>query len=69
LEEESIDRRAAQVAGFLKTYLSPDEFANYVHFTSMKAKLIIDGSEIDDRIKLGEEQMLPLEETKPKEAL
>ena len=63
LLKESIDKRSAQVAGFLKTYLSPEEFADYQHFTKMKAKLIIDAREIDDKIKLGDEQMAALEES------
>lgn len=61
--KESIDKRATQVAGFLKTYLSPEDFADYQHFTKMKAKLIIDAREIDDKIKLGDEQMMALEES------
>jgi len=61
--KESIDRRSAQVSQFLQKYLSSEEFADYLHFVKMKAKLIIDSREIDDKIKLGEEQMCALQET------
>ena len=61
--KENIDRRSAQVSGFLQKYLSVEEYADYHHFVKMKAKLIIDSREIDDKIKLGEEQMLALQET------
>ncbi len=61
--KENIDRRSAQVSGFLQKYLSAEEFADYHHFTKMKAKLIIDAREIDDKIKLGDEQLLALQET------
>lgn len=62
--KEGIDRRSAQVSGFLTKYLTSEEYADYQHFTKMKAKLIIDAREIDDKIKLGEEQMLALQERK-----
>ena len=61
--KENIDRRSAQVSGFLQSYLTSEEYADYHHFTKMKAKLIIDAREIDDKIKLGDEQMLALQET------
>jgi len=61
--KESIDRRSAQVSAFLQKYLSAEEFADYNHFVKMKAKLIIDSKEIDDKIKLGDEQMMALQDT------
>lgn len=47
----------------LNQYLSEDEYADYDHFIKMKAKLIMDAREIDDKIKLGEEQQQALVET------
>lgn len=52
-----------QVAKVLNQYLSEDEYADYDHFIKMKAKLIMDAREIDDKIKLGEEQQQALVET------
>ena len=61
--KENIDRRSRQVANLLTKYLTDDEFADYSHFVTMKAKLVIDQREIDDKIKLGEEQLAALRET------
>ena len=47
----------------LNKYLSEIEYADYDHFIKMKAKLLMDGKEIDDKIKLGEEQLQALNET------
>uniref|UniRef100_T1IQV0 ASD2 domain-containing protein n=1 Tax=Strigamia maritima TaxID=126957 RepID=T1IQV0_STRMM len=58
--KENIDRRSLQVSNFLHNYLSSDEYADYDHFIKMKSKLLIDSREIDDKIKLGEEQMMAL---------
>lgn len=60
--KENIDRRAVQVSKVLNQYLTEDEYADYDHFIKMKAKLIMDAREIDDKIKLGEEQQLALKE-------
>lgn len=61
--KENIDRRSAQVSSFLQKYLTVEEYADYHHFVKMKAKLIIDAREIDDKIKLGVEQMDALKDT------
>ncbi|KAK3866783.1 hypothetical protein Pcinc_027696 [Petrolisthes cinctipes] len=61
--KENIDRRAVQVAKVLNQYLTEDQYADYDHFIKMKAKLIMDAREIDDKIKLGEEQQQALRET------
>lgn len=47
----------------LNKYLTEDQYADYDHFIKMKAKLIMDAREIDDKIKLGEEQQKALRET------
>ena len=56
----NIDRRSQQVATILRNYLNSDEFADYQHFIQMKAKLIMDSREIDDKLRLGEEQLAAL---------
>nr|CAG4638686.1 EOG090X0BVS [Cyclestheria hislopi] len=61
--KENIDRRSRQVSNLLTKYLSEDEFTDYTHFVTMKAKLVMDQREIDDKIKLGEEQLAALKET------
>ncbi|KAL1433125.1 hypothetical protein MTO96_002088 [Rhipicephalus appendiculatus] len=58
--KESIDRRSRQVAQFLRKYLTPQEYADYDHFVRMKSKLLVDAREIDDKIRLGEEQLAAL---------
>lgn len=47
----------------LNQYLTEDQYADYDHFIKMKAKLIMDAREIDDKMKLGEEQQKALRET------
>jgi len=61
--KESIDKRSVQVSNILYKYLNSEEYADYDHFINMKAKLIMDSKEIDDKIKLGEEQLQALKET------
>lgn len=52
-----------QVSKVLNKYLTEDQYADYDHFIKMKAKLIMDAREIDDKIKLGEEQQKALRDT------
>lgn len=52
-----------QVDKCLMQYLTEVEFADYDHFSKMKAKLVMDAREISDKIKLGEEQMAALRDT------
>ncbi|XP_013780227.2 protein Shroom3-like [Limulus polyphemus] len=58
--KESIDKRSHQVSLFLHRYLSSEEYADYDHFIKMKSKLLMDAREIDEKIKLGEEQLAAL---------
>ncbi|XP_023225699.1 protein Shroom2-like [Centruroides sculpturatus] len=58
--KESIDRRSQQVSTFLHQYLTEEEYADYDHFIKMKSKLLMDAREIEDKIKLGEEQLSTL---------
>lgn len=51
------------MSNILYKYLSSEEYADYDHFINMKAKLIMDSKEINDKIKLGEEQLGALQET------
>lgn len=60
--KNNIDRRSVNMSGILAKYLNEEEFADYQHFINMKAKLIVDGREIQDKVKLGEEQLAALKE-------
>ncbi|KAI0241050.1 Protein Shroom3, partial [Lamellibrachia satsuma] len=61
--KEGIDRRSHQVAAFLRRHLLADEFVDYEHFIKMKCKLMIEQQEIDDKIKLGREQLAALQQS------
>lgn len=60
--KSNIDKRSVNVSAILVKYLNDEEFADYQHFINMKAKLIVDGREIQDKVKLGEEQLAALKE-------
>ncbi|KAG7187684.1 hypothetical protein KM043_016740 [Ampulex compressa] len=60
--KSNIDKRSVNVSTILSKYLNEEEFADYQHFINMKAKLIMDGREIQDKVKLGEEQLAALKE-------
>ena len=59
--KEGIDRRSKAVAKYLELYLTDSEFADYEHFIKLKSKLTMDQQEIDDKIKMGEDQLMALE--------
>lgn len=61
--KENIDRRSVQVSAILGRYLTAEEHEDYNHFIKMKSKLLMDAREIDDKIKLGEEQMAALQQS------
>lgn len=61
--KESLDRRSSAVSSFLKIYLDVEQYADYDHFVKMKAKLIMDGREVQDKIVLGEEQVKALKDS------
>ncbi|XP_029460226.1 protein Shroom2 isoform X6 [Rhinatrema bivittatum] len=68
--KENLDRRERIVFDILASYLSEESLADYEHFVKMKPALIIEQRELEDKIKLGEEQLkcltdsLPLDRTK-----
>lgn len=63
--KEDIDKRSAQVAIFLQECLSEAEFEDYKYFVQMKSKLTIEMQEFDDKITLGQEQILGLKRNIP----
>ncbi|XP_061090925.1 protein Shroom2-like [Conger conger] len=69
--KENLDRRERVVYDILASYLDEDHLADYEHFVKMKSALIIEQRKLEDKIKLGEEQLkclmdsLPLEQRLP----
>ncbi|NXG53654.1 SHRM2 protein, partial [Psilopogon haemacephalus] len=55
--KENLNRREGIVFDILATYLSEENLADYEHFVKMKSALIIEQRELEDKIKLGEEQL------------
>ncbi|KAE8631229.1 hypothetical protein XENTR_v10001117 [Xenopus tropicalis] len=63
--KENLDRREKLVMDILGNYLTGEQFADYQHFVKMKAALLIEQRELDDKIKLGQEQLRCLKESLP----
>ncbi|XP_054437017.1 protein Shroom2 isoform X2 [Pteronotus mesoamericanus] len=55
--KENLDRRERVVLDILASYLSDESLADYEYFVKMKAALIIEQRELEDKIHLGEEQL------------
>ncbi|XP_077199381.1 protein Shroom2 isoform X3 [Paroedura picta] len=55
--KENLDRRERIVYDILANYLSDENLADYEHFVKMKSALIIEQRELEDKIKLGDEQL------------
>ncbi|NXG14541.1 SHRM2 protein, partial [Grallaria varia] len=55
--KENLDRRERVVLDILANYMSEENLADYEHFVKMKSALIIEQRELEDKIKLGEEQL------------
>lgn len=60
-----IDKRKDQVALFISNCFSDLEMEDYTYFVKMKSKLTIQTQELDDKIKLGEEQLQALRRSIP----
>ncbi|KAL6468807.1 hypothetical protein MHYP_G00223310 [Metynnis hypsauchen] len=65
--KENLDRRERVVYDILASYLSEERLADYQHFVKMKSALIIEQRKLEDRIKLGEEQLKCLKDSLPLE--
>ncbi|XP_068126000.1 protein Shroom2 isoform X2 [Hyperolius riggenbachi] len=55
--KENLDRRERTVYDILANYLNEENLADYEHFVKMKSALILEQRELEDKIKLGEEQL------------
>ncbi|XP_035997413.1 protein Shroom2 isoform X2 [Fundulus heteroclitus] len=63
--KENLDRRERIVFDILASYLPKDSLADYEHFVKMKSALIIEQRKLEDKIKLGEEQLKCLIDSLP----
>uniref|UniRef100_W5MKM7 Shroom family member 2 n=1 Tax=Lepisosteus oculatus TaxID=7918 RepID=W5MKM7_LEPOC len=63
--KENLDRRERAVFAILASYLDEDSLADYEHFVKMKSALIIEQRKLEDKIKLGEEQLKCLTDSLP----
>ncbi|XP_053559382.1 protein Shroom3 isoform X2 [Bombina bombina] len=63
--KENLDRREKLVMDILVNYLTVEQFQDYQHFVKMKSALLIEHRELDDKIKLGQEQLKCLLESLP----
>ncbi|XP_045388819.1 protein Shroom3 [Lemur catta] len=63
--KENLDRRERVVLDILANYLSQEQLQDYQHFVKMKSTLLIEQRKLDDKIKLGREQVRCLLESLP----
>uniref|UniRef100_A0A096MF15 Shroom family member 2 n=1 Tax=Poecilia formosa TaxID=48698 RepID=A0A096MF15_POEFO len=55
--KENLDRRERLVFAIMEAHLDTENLDDYRHFVKMKSALIIEQRKLDDKIKLGEEQL------------
>ncbi|KAM4049888.1 protein Shroom3 isoform 2-T3 [Anomaloglossus baeobatrachus] len=65
--KENLDRREKLVTDILGNYLSGEQFQDYQQFVKIKAALLIEQRELDDKIKLSHEQLSCLLESLPRD--
>ncbi|KAF4079313.1 hypothetical protein AMELA_G00191800 [Ameiurus melas] len=63
--KDNLDRRERVVYDILASYLQEESLADYEHFVKMKSALIIEQRKLEDKIKLGEEQLNCLMDSLP----
>lgn len=63
--KENLDRRERVVYDILANYLQEDSLTDYEHFVKMKSALIIEQRKLEDKIKLGDEQLKCLMDSLP----
>nr|XP_033800602.1 protein Shroom4 isoform X2 [Geotrypetes seraphini] len=61
--KEHVDRREKVVYDTISRYLMEEQLQDYHHFVKMKSALIIEQRELEEKIKLGEEQLKCLRES------
>ncbi|KAM7375508.1 hypothetical protein PAMA_014563 [Pampus argenteus] len=65
--KENLDRRECVVSGIMEAHLAAESLDDYRHFVKMKSALIIEQRKLEDKIKLGEEQLKCLVDSLPLE--
>ncbi|KAI3365855.1 hypothetical protein L3Q82_000838 [Scortum barcoo] len=65
--KENLDRRERLVSSIMEAHLDPESLDDYRHFVKMKSALIIEQRKLEDKIKLGEEQLKCLMDSLPAE--
>ncbi|XP_077958965.1 protein Shroom2-like isoform X2 [Gasterosteus aculeatus] len=65
--KENLDRRERLVSGVMEAHLEAGSLDDYRHFVKMKSALIIEQRKLEDKIKLGEEQLKGLVDSLPPE--
>ncbi|CAK8697023.1 protein Shroom3-like [Clavelina lepadiformis] len=65
--KENINRRQQTVSKILARYFSKEQFADFEHYIKMKIALITERRELDDKVRLGEEQMQCLKDSLPED--
>ncbi|XP_029931555.1 protein Shroom4 [Myripristis murdjan] len=61
--KDHVDRREQAVGRVLSRCLSPEQHRDYSHFVKMKAALLVEQRQLEDKIRLGEEQLRGLRES------
>lgn len=65
--KENLDRRERLVSSIMEAHLDAENLDDYRHFVKMKSALIIEQRKLEDKIKLGEEQLKCLVDSLPLE--
>lgn len=63
--KDNLDRRERVVYDILASHLQEENLADYEHFVKMKSALIIEQRKLEDKIKLGDEQLKCLMDSLP----
>ncbi|NXT65759.1 SHRM1 protein, partial [Chaetops frenatus] len=63
--KENLDRRERVVSGILAKYLTEQQLQDYQHFIQVKTSLLIEQKDLEEQIKLFEEQLENLEQSIP----
>ncbi|CDQ69284.1 unnamed protein product [Oncorhynchus mykiss] len=61
--KEHVDRREQVVGRVLRRCLSQEQHRDYSHYVKMKAALLVEQRQLEDKIRLGEEQLRGLRES------
>ncbi|XP_051919030.1 protein Shroom4 isoform X1 [Hippocampus zosterae] len=61
--KDHVDRREQAVSRVLARCLSTEQHRDYSHFVKMKAALLVEQKQLEDKIRLGEEQLRGLRES------